>query len=567
MRLYWKNNYMETSIQTFIEMCQWDTNKLLVFSDNVFDPLIYYSHLVPLILSLILAFFVFKTSYKLLISKVFFVTILLLSFWIFSDSILWATNNPKVTMFLWSLINMIEPIIYAGVLYFLYLFIDQADISFRKKLFLVILLLPTIFLTSTKFSLSGFNLTNCYRDAVEGPLIYYNYFIEALLIFWILFFTVKRFFSTKDKNSKRKILYVTLGSLGFLVAFAFGNVIGSLFDSYGVAGDYSWTVGQYGIFGVPVFLGFLTYMIVKFRAFNIKLIATQALVWGLVILIGSQFFFIKTQVNMVLNGFTFVASIIFGYFLIRSVKKEIEQKEKLAKLNLNLQLLIKQRESLVHLITHKVKGSFTRTKVLFAGMLDGTFGEISPEIKKRAGQGLEFDNAGIQTVDLVLDVANMQNGLIKYDMKNLDFKELVENTISEKRIPAEAKGLKLETELRDGNYNVAGDSIWLKEAINNLIDNSIKYTKEGKITVELEKKNSNILFSIKDTGMGITEEDKQHLFTEGGRGKDSVKVNVDSTGYGLFTVKLIVEAHKGKVWVESGGENKGSTFFVELPTV
>ena len=566
MRLYWKNNYMETSIQTFIEMCQWDTNKLLVFSDNVFDPLIYYSHLVPLILSLILAFFVFKTSYKLLISKVFFVTILLLSFWIFSDSILWATNNPKVTMFLWSLINMIEPIIYAGVLYFLYLFIDQADISFRKKLFLVILLLPTIFLTSTKFSLSGFNLTNCYRDAVEGPLIYYNYFIEALLIFWILFFTVKRFFSTKDKNSKRKILYVTLGSLGFLVAFAFGNVIGSLFDSYGVAGDYSWTVGQYGIFGVPVFLGFLTYMIVKFRAFNIKLIATQALVWGLVILIGSQFFFIKTQVNMVLNGFTFVASIIFGYFLIRSVKKEIEQKEKLAKLNLNLQLLIKQRESLVHLITHKVKGSFTRTKVLFAGMLDGTFGEISPEIKKRAGQGLEFDNAGIQTVDLVLDVANMQNGLIKYDMKNLDFKELVENTISEKRIPAEAKGLKLETELRDGNYNVAGDSIWLKEAINNLIDNSIKYTKEGKITVGLEKKNSNILFSIKDTGIGINEEDKKHLFTEGGRGAKSVEINVDSTGYGLFTVKLIVEAHKGKVWVESEGEGKGSTFYVELPT-
>ena len=112
-----------------------------------------------------------------------------------------------------------------------------------------------------------------------------------------------------------------------------------------------------------------------------------------------------------------------------------------------------------------------------------------------------------------------------------------------------------------------GDSIWLKEAINNLIDNSIKYTKEGKITVELEKKNSNILFSIKDTGMGITEEDKQHLFTEGGRGKDSVKVNVDSTGYGLFTVKLIVEAHKGTVSAQSEGPGKGSTFFVELPVV
>lgn len=160
----------------------------------------------------------------------------------------------------------------------------------------------------------------------------------------------------------------------------------------------------------------------------------------------------------------------------------------------------------------------------------------------------------------------MQNGLIKYDMKMLDFKELVEQAISEKKIPAETKGLKLESKLKDGNYDVMGDSIWLKEAINNLIDNSIKYTKEGKITVELEDGNGKIKLSVKDTGMGITEEDKQHLFTEGGRGKDSVKVNVDSTGYGLFTVKLIVEAHKGKVWMESEGENKGSAFFVELPT-
>src|SRR5258706_14208328 len=67
-------------------------------------------------------------------------------------------------------------------------------------------------------------------------------------------------------------------------------------------------------------------------------------------------------------------------------------------LNHELQNLIKQRESLVHLITHKVKGSFTRTKIIFASILDGTFGEISPEIKKIAEKGLEFDNGGIQTV-------------------------------------------------------------------------------------------------------------------------------------------------------------------------
>ncbi len=88
--------------------------------------------------------------------------------------------------------------------------------------------------------------------------------------------------------------------------------------------------------------------------------------------------------------------------------------------NNNLKTLIKQRENLVHLITHKVKGSFTRTKFIFAGLLDGTFGPISEEVHKIAEQGLEFDNGGIETVDLVLNVANMENGIIKYDMKETD---------------------------------------------------------------------------------------------------------------------------------------------------
>src|SRR6266404_4630506 len=102
-----------------------------------------------------------------------------------------------------------------------------------------------------------------------------------------------------------------------------------------------------------------------------------------------------------------------------------KQNLELARLYKQVDTLNKQRESLVHLNNHKVKGSFTRTKYIFAGMLDGSFGEISPEIKKRAQQGFDFDNGGIKTVDLVLNVANLQNGLIKYDMKNLDLKELI----------------------------------------------------------------------------------------------------------------------------------------------
>ena len=160
-------------------------------------------------------------------------------------------------------------------------------------------------------------------------------------------------------------------------------------------------------------------------------------------------------------------------------------------------------------------------------------------------------------------------------MKSVDFREIVRQSIAEKKPPIEAKGLKFIENMGDGNYTTSGDPFWLKEVVNNFIDNAGKYTKEGGVAVRLERVGdpstqlgaSKIRFSVKDTGIGISDADKKILFTEGGRGKDSVKVNVDSTGYGLYSVKLIVEAHGGRVWAESEGVGKGSTFFVELNAV
>ncbi len=106
-----------------------------------------------------------------------------------------------------------------------------------------------------------------------------------------------------------------------------------------------------------------------------------------------------------------------------------------------------------------------------------------------------------------------------------------------------------------------------KHVIRNLIDNSIKYTLKGNITVGLKKNAGKILFYTKDTGIGITDEDRPKLFTEGGRGKDSNKVNVVSTGFGLYIAKSIVLEHKGRIWVESEGKDKGSQFYVEFPVV
>ena len=102
-------------------------------------------------------------------------------------------------------------------------------------------------------------------------------------------------------------------------------------------------------------------------------------------------------------------------------------------------------------------------------MLENTFGAISPELKKMAENGLESTNGGIQTVDLVLNAANLTKGMVKYDMKVMNFKDLVLKSAEDKKIGAEAKGLKLEVDIKENNYNTNGDPIWLKEVVNNLI--------------------------------------------------------------------------------------------------
>ncbi len=112
---------------------------------------------------------------------------------------------------------------------------------------------------------------------------------------------------------------------------------------------------------------------------------------------------------------------------------------------------------------------------------------------------------------------------------------------------------------------LTGDRMQLENAVKNLIDNSIRYTPSGSIKVSLANDGKAIRLMTQDTGVGITAEDMEHLFTEGGHGAESQKVNVDSTGYGLYIVKNIIEAHNGKVWAESEGKGKGSRFIVEIP--
>ncbi len=513
----------------------------------------------------VLGFVVYFNNKKSTTNKTFFLFALITALWGLVNYFSYQFINPHILLWLFRFI-MFFAVLQA---FFLYRFLtvfpkENYTFSSKYKYFLIPIVILTALLTLTPYVFSdilGIPLIGKVAEVEKGPgLIIFALISVGLVVkaFHVLILKIK---NNRNKTERKILITILTGLIAmFVLIIIFNFIFATVFSNPKFT--------PFGVLFTFPFIAFTTYAIFKQKLFSIKVVSTATFVFLLTIILFLEIIFADSLTLILFRSSVFFLVLVFGINLIRSVVKEVEQKEKLAKLNLDLNAVIKQRESLVHLVTHKVKGSFTRTKYLFAGMLDGTFGEVSPEIRRRAKQGLEFDNGGIQTVDLVLEASNLTSGSVRYDIKTIDLKDIVQKMFEEKKIPAETKGLKLELEIKNGQdsaYNILGDSNWIKEAINNLIENSIRYTKEGKIVVGLEKKDGKILFSVKDTGIGITDEDKKSLFTEGGRGQNSIKMNVDSTGYGLFSVKLIIEAHKGKVWAESEGEGKGSTFIFELP--
>jgi len=515
----------------------------------------------------VLGFSVYLNDKKNITNRTFLFFSIVTAIWGVVNYASYNFTNPILVLWLYRLI-MFFAVLQAFSLYKLFLVfpVDRYEFSNRHKRILFPFVVLVSILTLTPFVFSGIEGVPVLGQVAivnkEPGLMLFALLAVGLVIksIYILFSKIKKANSKSERNIFKLMLWGIM--IMFLCIIIFNLILPTVFLNTRFL--------PLGALFVFPFIIFTSSAIYKHNLFHIKIASITVVSFILTVFSLLNILYTKNSSQIILNVTFFLGILIGSITLIKSVLKEVEQKEELAKLNVDLQALLKQRESLVHLVTHKVKGSFTRSKYLFAGILDGTFGEVNEEVKRRAAQGLEFENTGIDTVDLVLNAANLQTGTVKYEMKKLDFKDIVKKVLEDKKVQAEAKGLKLLSKIDEEKsdiYAIMGDKFWLTEAVNNLVDNSIKYTKEGEIMVTLHDGGGKIRFEVKDTGIGITDEDKQNLFTEGGRGKNSVKVNVDSTGYGLYSVKLIVEAHKGRVWGESDGPSKGSTFHIELDSV
>ena len=184
------------------------------------------------------------------------------------------------------------------------------------------------------------------------------------------------------------------------------------------------------------------------------------------------------------------------------------------------------------------------------------------EVKDDLSDVFKANNRLLALVNDLLSVSRAEKNKIKTQTEPVNIVNIINDAISEQEGQANNKNILIKYIKPKRPIMVKADSYKLKEVIINIINNSIKYSKpEKSIKIYHNIKNKHIITSIKDNGMGISEEDKKNLFTKFWRSK-KVK-NIEGTGLGLFIIKKLVKMMNGKIWVESK-EKVGTTISFKL---
>ena len=159
----------------------------------------------------------------------------------------------------------------------------------------------------------------------------------------------------------------------------------------------------------------------------------------------------------------------------------------------------------------------------------------------------------------ILDVTKIESNSLILHKERFNLNEVISNTVQDIRNQISNGKVKLLYEFDKDSLFIEADRERITQVISNLLGNAVKFTKEGTISIVLEKKDSKVTFNIKDTGTGIDSEILPRLFT-----KFATK-SFEGTGLGLFVSKSIIEAHGGKMWAENNADGKGATFSFTLP--
>ena len=230
--------------------------------------------------------------------------------------------------------------------------------------------------------------------------------------------------------------------------------------------------------------------------------------------------------------------------------------------------LEKLRQEFTAMMVHELRAPLTAVRWSSESLIKNLSAAQGVEPGKVKDTVMTIETASNNMLELVndlLDVAKIEAGKFELNLQEYDLVEVINEQVKVFKSQAEVKHLAISI-TAPPKYILKFDRVRVSQVLGNLLSNAIKYTDSGQIEVNLNinAADKRVVVSVKDTGIGVAREDLNELFSKFKQLKSSDRSR-KGTGLGLVVSKGIVEAHGGKIWAESAGENLGSTFYFSLP--
>ncbi|PIR01808.1 MAG: hypothetical protein COV63_03045 [Candidatus Nealsonbacteria bacterium CG11_big_fil_rev_8_21_14_0_20_37_68] len=229
-------------------------------------------------------------------------------------------------------------------------------------------------------------------------------------------------------------------------------------------------------------------------------------------------------------------------------------------------MIERMKTEFVSLSAHQLRTPLSAIKWTLRMLLDGDLGEITKEQKEYIGKTYESNERMIDLINDLLNVTRIEEGRYLYEPTLTDFQAIVQFVINSFKEEIKKKRIKFEFKKTEEKLpEVKVDVEKMRLAVQNLLNNAISYTPSGgEVTISLKYDKDKIEVAVKDTGIGIPQDQQERVFSKFFRATNAIRKETKGTGLGLYIAKNIIEAHGGKIWFESK-EDKGSTFYFTLP--
>lgn len=233
--------------------------------------------------------------------------------------------------------------------------------------------------------------------------------------------------------------------------------------------------------------------------------------------------------------------------------------------NSMLRRLDKAKDEFVSMASHQLRTPLTSVKGYISMVLDGDAGKVSVSQRQLLDEAFNSSERMVRLINDFLNVSRIQTGKFIIDKHPIDMSQLIEQEIDSLQSSAIVHNMKFIYNPPKNFPMVDIDEGKIRQVVMNFADNAIYYSNDNSdININLSVDSDNIIFTIKDTGIGVPAAEQDELFTKFYRASNAKKQRPDGTGVGLYLAKKIINAHEGKVIFESA-QNKGSTFGFSIP--